>query len=110
MGDGPYDRRLFEAIGRPLDLGPDYIYNYNMLYQMGILANVAFIDETRNRTYGSPEEAFARMQWMFFDGLSAEEEEKLRAYIKENLVFRDERWRFSYDKAVRWAVMWWEKA
>jgi SAM-dependent methyltransferase len=110
VGDGPYDRRIFEAIGRPLDLGPDYIYNYNMLYGMDILANVAFIDETRNRTYGSPEEAFLGMQWMFFDGLSGEEEEKLRAYIKENLVFRDERWGFSYNKAVRWAVMWWDKS
>ncbi len=31
IGDGPYDRRLFDAIGKPLNLGPDYIYNYNML-------------------------------------------------------------------------------
>jgi SAM-dependent methyltransferase len=108
VGDGPYDRRVFDAIGRPLNLGPDYIYNYNMLYQMGILANVAFIEETRNRAYNSPKEAFESMQWMF-DGLNSCEEEKLHAYVKEHLVFRSGSWRFSYDKTVRWAAMWWEK-
>jgi len=108
VGDGPYDRRLFEAIGKPLNVGPDYIYNYNMLYQMGIPANVAFIEETRNRTYSDPEEAFASVQWMFFGGLNSLEEEKLRAYVRAHLVFHNG-WRFSYDKVVRWAVIWWEK-
>ncbi len=110
VGDGPYDRRVFEAIGRPLDMGPDYIYNYNMLYSMGILADVTFIDETRNRTYGSPEEAFLGMQWMFFEGLTQEEEGKLRAYIEEHLIPTDGYWRFSYEKSVRWAVLWWDKS
>jgi len=108
VGDGPYDRRLFEAIGRPLDLGPDYLYNYNMLYQMGILANVAFIDETRNKTYGGPEEAVTAMLWMF-DGLNAAEEERLRAYVKEHLVFQSGSWCLRYEHVVRWALMWWEK-
>ena len=109
VGDGPFDRRLFEAVGKPLNVGPDYIYNYNMLYQMGILANVAFIDERRNRTYNDPEEAFESVRWMFFDGLNSAEEEKLRAYVRGHLVFRDKGWQFSYDKTVRWAVLWWEK-
>ena len=110
VADGPFDRRLFEAIGKPLNVGPDYIYNYNMLYQMGILANVAFIEETRNRTYSDPEEAFASVRWMFFGDLNSLEEEKLRAYVHAHLVFRDGCWKFSYDKVVRWAVIWWEKA
>lgn len=108
VGDGPFDRRLFEAIGRPLDVGPDYICNYNMLYQMGITAHVAFIDETRNRTYDSPEQAFSAMQWMF-DDLTHEEEKRLRSYIEKYLAFRSGRWRFCYDRVIRWAVMWWKK-
>ncbi|MEN6318399.1 MAG: class I SAM-dependent methyltransferase [Syntrophaceae bacterium] len=108
VGDGPHDRRLFDAVGRPLNPCPDYIYNYNMLYQMGTCANVAFINEIRNRTYNSPEEAVESMHWMF-DELSSREEEKLTAYLKEHLVFRSGSWRLSYDKLIRWAVMWWEK-
>ena len=73
VGDGPYERRLFEAIGRPLHLEPDYIYDYNLLYQMGIFANVTFINEKRRKAYESPEEAARRMEWMF-NGLNNEEQ------------------------------------
>lgn len=108
VGDGPYDRRLFEAIGRPLNAEPDYIYNYNMLYQMGILANVALIEEPRNRAYESPQEAFESVQWMF-GGLNPREEERLRAYVGDHLVFSGGCWKFSYDRVIRWAVIWWKK-
>ncbi len=108
VGDGPHDRRLFEAIGRPLDAGADYIYNYNMLYQMGILANVTFVEESRARTYDTPEEACASVRWMFGE-LNSAEEERLGAYVREHLVIRDGRCRFSYSTIIRWAVMWWHK-
>ena len=108
VGDGPFDRRAFDAIGRPLTVGPDYIYNYNLLYQMGMLANVAFIEERRNRTFRNHEEAFASMQWIF-DDLTRQEEEKLREYIETHLVYRFGFWTFSHDHVVRWAVIWWEK-
>jgi len=108
VGDGPFDRRLFDAIGRPLNAGPDYIYNYNMLYQLGILANVAFIEESRTRVYESPEAACASVQWMFGE-LKPVEEERLRAYVREHLVLRGGSWSFPYPMVIRWAVMWWEK-
>ncbi len=107
-GDGPGDRRLFDAIGRPFDSGPDYIYYYNLLYQMGIPANVAFIEEARNRTYESPEEAWTAMQWMF-DDMTSSEKEKLAAYLGEHLVFQFGSWRLSYSHNIRWAVIWWKK-
>lgn len=108
IGDGPYDRRLFDAIGKPLNLGPDYIYNYNMLYQMGICANVTFIEETRNRAYRSPEDAFAAMQQLLHH-LSPKEEERLHAYLNEYLVRTNGYWKLSYKKVVKWAVIWWDK-
>jgi len=107
-GDGPRDRRLFEAVGRPFDSGPDYIYYYNLLYQMGITANVAFIEEVRNRTYASPEEAFTSVQWMF-DDMTPAEKNKLAAFLGKHLVFQCGSWRLSYGTKVRWAVIWWEK-
>ncbi|NTU43683.1 MAG: class I SAM-dependent methyltransferase, partial [Nitrospirales bacterium] len=33
VGDGPFDRRIYEAVGRDLNRGPDYIYVYNLLHQ-----------------------------------------------------------------------------
>jgi hypothetical protein len=79
-----------------------------MVYQIGILANAAFIEETRNGTYGDPGEAFASVQWMF-GGLNSRQEERLHAYVQEHPAFRDGCWKFSYDKVVPRAVMWWEE-
>lgn len=108
VGDGPHDRSIFDAVGRPFVPAPDYIYYYNMLYQMGVRANVTFIEERRIRTYVSPEEAAKSMQWMF-DELNSHEKEKLDAFIKGHLVFRNGTWRLSYDKLIKWAVIWWDK-
>jgi SAM-dependent methyltransferase len=108
IGDGPYDRRLFDAIGKPLNLGPDYIYNYNMLYQMGICANVTFIEETRDRAYRTPEDAYTAMQQTFHH-LTPEEEERLHDYLEKHLIQRNGYWRLSYKKVIKWAVIWWDK-
>jgi hypothetical protein len=110
VGDGPFDRRLFEATGKPLDTGPDYIYNYNLLYQMGIHANVSFITERRNRSYDGVDEAMAGVAWMF-DELTPGEEAKLRRHMEAHLVGTpDGKWRLSYENVVRWAVIWWDWA
>ena len=107
-GDGPYDRRLYDAIGRHHETGADYIYYYNLLYQLGICAHVSFIKEIRNRTYESPEYACASIESMFGD-LTASEKEKMAAHVRQHLISSGNSWRFSYSQLIRWAVMWWEK-
>lgn len=108
VGDGPHDRRAYEALGRELQGGPDYIYNYNVLYQMGIYAKVDFITQQVQDTYGEREEAMDSVRWMFPD-MTQEEERKLDAYMAEHLACRDGLWMLDYAKTVRWAVLWWEK-
>ncbi|MDI9571073.1 MAG: class I SAM-dependent methyltransferase [Pseudomonadota bacterium] len=108
VGDGPRDRRLFDAIGRPFDPGPDYIYYYNLLYQMGIRANVDFIQERRNKAYRGLEEAVESVRWMFGD-LTSQEEDRIYAYFREHLAYHSGFWRLLPAHVVRWAVIWWEK-
>jgi SAM-dependent methyltransferase len=108
IGDGPYDRRIFEAAGRDLEAGPHYLYNYNLLRRVGIEANVAIITETQRRTYASPDEALDTIRWMM-DGFSGREEGRLKAYLNEHLVRRRERWTLDYPSEIRWAAMWWKK-
>lgn len=107
VGSGPFDRRLFEAIGRELTVGPDYIYYYNLLYEMGIMANVRFILEVHRNEWGSHEEAFEGQEWMFRGGMSEEERDKVRVYLKEHLTRVDGQWRLPYSRRCYWAVMWW---
>ena len=108
VGDGPFDRRLFDTLERPLIMGPDYIYNYNLLYQMGIHAHLTFIVEKNSKTFRDHEEAANSMKWML-DNMSPEEDERLREYLERHLVRIEGNWRLDYDRSIKWAVMWWNK-
>jgi SAM-dependent methyltransferase len=108
VDDGPYDRRVVEAVGRRFNPGADYIVVYNLLRQMGIYANVAFIIKREEKIYGDVEDALKAMRWMVHD-MTAEEEEKLRAYLADMLVREGDAWKMPGRPPVRWAVLWWEK-
>lgn len=108
VGDGPSDRRIFEAVGRPLERGPDYIYVYNLLYQMGIHADISFITTSEWKMYETIDEAVDGMRWMLED-ISLEEEHSLRNYLVAELVSHGDGWRLPAPKVVRWAFISWEK-
>ena len=108
VGSGPFDKLLFESTGRKFNMGRDYIYYYNKLYQMGITANVTFIPERHRNRWDSIEEAFEDQRWMFPE-MTEEEKDKVRAYLKRHLVKVMGRWRLPYSRQCRWAVMWWTK-
>ncbi|MBA4390967.1 MAG: hypothetical protein C0399_08515 [Syntrophus sp. (in: bacteria)] len=108
VDDGPYDRRVFDAIGRELNMGPDYIYNYNLLYQMGIRANIDFIIERNHKTYKTRHQLMESMEWML-GKMTREEETKLKKYLDKHLVYDAGWWTLDYEKATTWAVIWWDK-
>jgi len=108
VGDGPSDRRIINAVGRAFERGPDYIYVYNLLHQMGIYANVSFITTSEWKRYVSVDDAIDGMSWMLHD-MSIEEENRLRSYLAAELVFHESGWRLPSPKVVRWAVISWEK-
>ncbi len=107
-GGGSQDRRVFDAVGRPFQPGPDYIYVYNLLHQMGIFANVSFISQDQWRVYESREAGLEAMRWMLRDVTPAELE-RLRAYVEAELVRHEHGWRLRAPSTVRWAVIWWTK-
>lgn len=108
VGDGPFDRRLHEIIGRQLSSGPDYIYVYNLLHQMGIAASVSFVSNKEEKTYASCEEKLNSLRWMLED-MTLEEEERLRVYLNEKMVCENGRWKMPLNREVFWAVIWWDK-
>jgi len=108
VGDGPHDRRIYQALGRDLNPGPDYIYLYNLLYRMGIRANVNFISCREQNIYESPEDAFSHLSSKI-ELLAPEEGGLLRAFLNEHLVCREGKWMMSYPRKINWAVIWWDK-
>ncbi|HTP27183.1 MAG TPA: class I SAM-dependent methyltransferase [Anaeromyxobacteraceae bacterium] len=107
-GEGPVDRRVLEAVGRPYTPGPDYIYAYNMLHQLGILATVEFIPVTYAWSYASPDDALQGHLWMLPDP-SPGEIELLRAWLARELVSGANGLALPSPRTVRWAVISWSK-
>jgi SAM-dependent methyltransferase len=106
VGSGPSDPRIIEAVGRPPKTTPDYIYIYNLLYQMGVYANVQML-EKRARNFADADDAFDSVCWML-DQMTPSEEETLRRFISAHLVRDGQRWQFDYKRSVRWAALWWD--
>lgn len=109
VGAGPFFPDLFEAVGRPFRSGPDYILTVNLLYQMGIRANVNFISADSKRPFASREEAWDSVAWML-DDPTPDEKEKLRCFMEERLQeLPGGHWVLRGRSAVLWALIWWYK-
>jgi SAM-dependent methyltransferase len=108
VGDGPMDRRIFDAVGRELIPAVDYIYIYNLLYQMGIHANISFIEEENCKIFDNVNAAGNYLKWMLHE-MTDKEEYKLDLYLQENMVMKDGKKIFDYKKTFKWAVIWWDR-
>jgi SAM-dependent methyltransferase len=108
VGDGPYDRAVFDAVRRPLYRGPDYRFITNFLAQEGIFANVSFIRETEDKTYANLDEAVQGMRWML-DNITQAEEALLRTHLNARCVRRDGALALPQPKVTPWAAIWWDK-
>jgi SAM-dependent methyltransferase len=108
VGDGPHDRNIFEAIGRKFNPSVDYIYIYNLLFQMGIHANINFIENEKEKKFINHEEAFNSYLWMFQD-LTVTEVKQLKEYLRKHLIKFDGKWMLDYKRIIKWAVIWWDK-
>ena len=86
-------------------LHPDYIYLYNILYQLGIYANVEIIDANHNMQFPDLDAAVQHYKkWM---NVSGADEEKLRLYLSENLVKENDA--FWLRHKLRTAMISWRK-
>jgi FkbM family methyltransferase len=102
---------LFSALFRRGKPGPDYIYLHNILYQLGIYANVEIINADRNMQFPDMDAAIQHYkEWMDIKewrDISEKDEEKLRSYLTEKLVEEDG---VLWSKhKLRTAMVWWRK-
>jgi SAM-dependent methyltransferase len=108
VGDGAADRRILEAVGRELIPAVDYIYIYNLLFRMGIQANISFIVEENSKTFDDAEAARDYLKWMLPE-MTDDEGHALNLYLQDNMVMKDGKRIFDYKKIFKWAVIWWDK-
>lgn len=87
---------------------PDYIYIYNLLYNMGIFPNVEIIENKYRESFSNLEEAARYLKEILdISSLEKEEEEIIKSHIREALTFKDGTVWSSYE--IKTAVIWWKK-
>lgn len=107
VADGPLDRNLFKAVGRPFRCGADYIVVYNLLYQMGLHATLHFITYREDKIYSGRAAVFHSLSNKI-GNLRPAEEMALHSYIDRFYVHRPDGWQRATPRLIRWAVMEWE--
>ncbi len=115
-GNRPFDIGLYKAIGRPYGETRMYIIIYNLLYQMGIRANIEIFQCHKTAmSYKNIDEAFTELRKRFERmganrKLNPEEENKLRSYLQQTLKeISDGTVSFMDGKPELQAVIWWDK-
>ena len=111
-----FDIALYNAIGREYEETRTYMILYNLLYQIGIRANVEIFTCTpQNMYYDNVDDAFSRLRERFnrmkMDRqLTPSEETKMKEFLKENLVQTSSgNVRFTKNDYSRHALIWWDK-
>lgn len=93
--------------GEEFQAKPDYIGLYNILYEIGIYANVEISKTEHKQRFSSLDEAVE--EWKKNLGISAPEaEEVIRSYLSVNLV--KEGGAFYLKDGKKSVMIWWQKA
>lgn len=108
VGLNPMDVKVYKAIEREYHPMPDYIYLYNLLYQMGIHAHIDIIETTHIMRYPDLTRAMDNWRWRIKD-LSPEEEKRLKAHLEQYLDEKAGTGELQMESNWRWALIWWQK-
>ena len=84
-----------------------YIYIYNMLYQMGIIANMVKLECKTINTYNNIEEAFDRYKWKIGD-ITPEKEKILRNNLENILIKKEDGTLENPYEKPDWVLIWWK--
>jgi SAM-dependent methyltransferase len=104
----PFDWEVYQAIGRQGKKHPSYIYIYNLLYQMGIEANVEILYSRVNAQFASIPEAIEQLQWRT-DPFTPEELLQLKAFLEKKFDQQKGQPVFTHEGYSQWALIWWKK-
>ena len=111
---GPENKKIEKDFDKELGIRtedfPDYNYFFNILYNMGIYANIERFDLNNYREYDNIDEAMDNGKFRL-DLYSDEEKELLREYLKRILTYDEESGKYYNvkDKAD-WIMVWWKKS
>jgi predicted TPR repeat methyltransferase len=104
----PLDFMVYQTIGRGHKKHPPYVYLLNMLYQMGVNANVEVLFSKVKVQFPGIDEAVADLQWRT-DTFTPEERTKVRQSLEKNLAWDKATSSFTHEGKSQWALIWWRQ-
>lgn len=107
-----FEKELCKVMGIPYHQHPDYIYVCNMLYQLGIYANVEILDCESRPVYCDLEDAMDRCTWKLgwnTGTIGKKEKEKLENFLKTNAIQREDGTLDYPTNNPDWVLIWWKK-
>jgi predicted TPR repeat methyltransferase len=104
----PFDWEVYKAIGREKKKHPPYVYILNMLYQMGINANVEILYSKVKAQFSGIDQAIEDIQWRT-DPFTPPELVKLRAFLEKKFAEQKSAPPFIHEGKSQWALIWWQK-
>ncbi|MDD5338269.1 MAG: methyltransferase domain-containing protein [Dehalococcoidales bacterium] len=102
----PFDFEVFKAIGRNKKKHPPYIYLMNMLYQMGVTANVELLYSKVVVQFKDFEDAVKHVAWRT-DPFTPKELEKFEAFFNERFADQKTSPVLTHEGKSVWALIWW---
>ncbi len=107
-----FDKEVAEFMDIEYHQQPDYIYALNMLYQMGIYANVEMLENQTPPVYCNIEDAMERCLWKIgwnANEIKKDDKIKLERFLKQNLIKKDNETLNHTTNNPRWVLLWWKK-
>jgi hypothetical protein len=104
----PFDWEVYRVIGRSGKKHAPYVYFYNLLYQMDIMANVEILCSKVKVQFPSIEAAIDDLQWRT-DPFTPDEMEKLKEFLKMKFAEQKDSPVFTFEGYSKWALIWWKK-
>ena len=109
LGGKKLEKDFEKEIGIKTEDFPDYDYFFNILFNLGIYANVERFDLNNYKKYNSIDEAMDNGKFrieLYDDG----QKDLLRKYLQKALTYDDESKKYYNvkDKAD-WILIWWKK-
>ena len=104
----PLDWEVYKVIGRNGKKHPPYVYVYNLLYQMGIMANVEILYSKVKVQFPNVEETINDLQWRT-EPFTPDEKIKLREFLEKKFAEQNNSPVFTHEGYSVWALIWWRK-
>lgn len=104
-----FENEMAELLGRESHQNPEYILVYNILYEMGIQANVEFLKSNTRNHYSNMDEALDRIKWRIGD-MDEGEKSIIKKHL-ERVLTRNSDGSLTYSRTnSKWVLIWWEKS